>query len=51
VPEPEAFAQQAAERGIVIRFLPGRPWARASVGAWNSEEELERVVELAAASR
>jgi selenocysteine lyase/cysteine desulfurase len=51
VPEPEAFAQQAAERGIVIRFLPGRPWARASVGAWNSEEELERLVELAAASR
>jgi L-cysteine/cystine lyase len=47
VPEPEAFAQQAAERGIVIRFLPGRPWARASVGAWNSEEEVERLAELA----
>jgi L-cysteine/cystine lyase len=47
VPEPEAFAQQAAERGIVIRFLPGRPWARASVGAWNSEEEIERLAELA----
>jgi L-cysteine/cystine lyase len=47
VPEPEAFAQHAAERGIVIRFLPGRPWARASVGAWNSEEEIERLAELA----
>jgi selenocysteine lyase/cysteine desulfurase len=47
VPEPEAFAQRAAERGIVIRFLPGRPWARASVGAWNSEEEIERLAELA----
>jgi selenocysteine lyase/cysteine desulfurase len=48
VPDPEAFAQQAAERDIVIRFLPGRPWARASVGAWNTDEELERLAELAA---
>jgi selenocysteine lyase/cysteine desulfurase len=47
VPEPEAFAEQAADRRIVIRFLPGRPWARASVGAWNTEEELERLAELA----
>jgi selenocysteine lyase/cysteine desulfurase len=51
VPEPEAFAEQAAARGIVIRFLPGRPWARASVGAWNSEEEIERLTDLAAANR
>jgi L-cysteine/cystine lyase len=47
VPEPEAFAEHAADQRIVIRFLPGRPWARASVGAWNTEEELERLVELA----
>ena len=47
VPEPEAFAEQAADHGIVIRFLPGRPWARASVGAWNSEDEIERLAELA----
>ena len=47
VPEPEAFAEQAAGRGLVIRFLPGRPWVRASVGAWNSEEEIERLAELA----
>jgi selenocysteine lyase/cysteine desulfurase len=47
VPEPEAFAEQAADRGIVIRFLPGRPWVRASVGAWNSVEEIERLAELA----
>jgi selenocysteine lyase/cysteine desulfurase len=50
VPDPEAFAQQAADQGIVIRFLPGRPWARASVGAWNSEDELERLAELAASA-
>ena len=47
VPEPEAFAQRAADEGIVIRHLPGRPWARASVGAWNTREELERLAELA----
>jgi L-cysteine/cystine lyase len=50
VPDPEGFAHQAAEQGIVIRFLPSRPWARASVGAWNTDEELERLAELAAAA-
>jgi hypothetical protein len=34
---------------IVIRALPGTPYARASVGAWSSEEELERLVAAAAA--
>jgi L-cysteine/cystine lyase len=47
VPEPEAFAERAADHALVIRFLPGRPWARASVGAWNTEKELERLAELA----
>ena len=47
VDDPEAFAQRAAGEGIVIRDLPGRPWARASIGAWNTEEELERLAELA----
>jgi L-cysteine/cystine lyase len=48
VPDPEAFTQEAATDGLIIRFLPGRPWARASVGAWNTAEELERLAELAA---
>jgi L-cysteine/cystine lyase len=47
VPQPETFAQRAADEGIVIRHLPGRPWARASVGAWNTAEELERLADLA----
>jgi L-cysteine/cystine lyase len=50
VPDPEAFTQEAATQGIVIRFLPGRPWARASVGAWNTEDELVRLAHLAAAA-
>jgi selenocysteine lyase/cysteine desulfurase len=47
VDEPEGFVEQAAADGLVIRYLPSRPWARASVGAWNTEEELERLAELA----
>ena len=42
-PIPRRFVERAAAEGIVIRYLPGRPWARASVGAWNTEEELERL--------
>jgi L-cysteine/cystine lyase len=50
VPDPEAFAERAANEGLVIRFLPGRRWARASVGAWNREDELVRLADLAAAA-
>jgi selenocysteine lyase/cysteine desulfurase len=49
VPDPEGFAAHAADENVVIRFLPGRPWARASVGAWNNEEELTRLADLARA--
>ena len=47
VEDPEAFVERAAAEGLVIRYLPSRPWARASVGAWNSEAELERLADLA----
>jgi hypothetical protein len=29
---------------VVIRWLPGRGLVRASVGAWSSEDDLERLV-------
>jgi selenocysteine lyase/cysteine desulfurase len=49
VPEPVEFVERLqAEERIVMRFLPGTPYVRASVGAWSSEEELDRLVELAA---
>jgi hypothetical protein len=35
---------------VVVRDLPGRGLLRASVGAWTSDEEIERVAELAAAA-
>jgi L-cysteine/cystine lyase len=50
VPDPEAFTETAVAQGIVIRGLPGRPWARASVGAWSTDDELERLADLAAAA-
>jgi L-cysteine/cystine lyase len=34
-----------AERGVVVRELPGLGWVRASVGYWTSEEDLARLVD------
>lgn len=39
-----ATVERLAADGIVIRDLPGRGVLRASVGAWSSEEELERLL-------
>jgi selenocysteine lyase/cysteine desulfurase len=50
VPDPQAFTETAAAQGIVIRGIPGGSYARASVGAWNSDQEIERLAELAAAA-
>jgi selenocysteine lyase/cysteine desulfurase len=29
---------------VLIRHLPNRPYLRASVGAWNDESDLERLL-------
>jgi L-cysteine/cystine lyase len=47
VPDPERFTERAAAEGMVVRGIPGRSWARASVGAWNTGDELERLADLA----
>jgi selenocysteine lyase/cysteine desulfurase len=44
--DPEAERARLAEEGVVLRNIPGRDWLRASVGAWNDEEDLERLVGL-----
>jgi L-cysteine/cystine lyase len=44
-PDPLAERERLAEQGIVLRDIPGRPWLRASVGAWNDEHDLERLLE------
>lgn len=44
VDDPEAERDRLAAAGIVVRSLPARPLLRASVGAWNDEEDLERLL-------
>jgi selenocysteine lyase/cysteine desulfurase len=44
----EADVERLAADGIVVRYLPGMNLVRASVGAWTSEEDLERLVASAA---
>lgn len=41
--EPAEVVKAAYERGVVIRYLPGG-WLRASVGWWNDEGDIERLV-------
>ncbi len=43
-PDGEAEREHLAEQGVAIRNIPGRQWLRASVGAWNDEGDLERLV-------
>jgi selenocysteine lyase/cysteine desulfurase len=46
--DPPAENARLREQGVVVRHLPDHPYLRASVGAWTSEEDLERLLELAA---
>jgi selenocysteine lyase/cysteine desulfurase len=47
-PGAEAERGALAEQGVVLRDIPGRPWLRASVGAWNDERDLDRLLETLA---
>ncbi|MGO9487413.1 MAG: aminotransferase class V-fold PLP-dependent enzyme [Solirubrobacteraceae bacterium] len=42
--DPAAERELLAENGVIVRNIPDRPWLRASVGAWNDEHDLERLV-------
>jgi selenocysteine lyase/cysteine desulfurase len=42
--DPEATRDRLAEEGITVRNLPGTSYVRASVGAWNDEGDLERLM-------
>jgi L-cysteine/cystine lyase len=42
--EAEAARDRLAARGVVVRDLPGRGLLRASVGAWNDESDLQRLL-------
>lgn len=42
--DPEATRDRLFAAGIVVRHLPGTAYVRASVGAWNDESDLERLM-------
>jgi L-cysteine/cystine lyase len=42
--DAEAANERAREAGVLIRHLPGRGLLRASVGAWNDESDLDRLL-------
>jgi selenocysteine lyase/cysteine desulfurase len=44
MPDSEELPKRLAEQGIVVRNLPGTPYVRASIGAWNDESDVERLL-------
>lgn len=42
--DPPNERLRLAEAGVIVRNIPSRPWLRASVGAWNDEEDLARLI-------
>jgi L-cysteine/cystine lyase len=46
--DSETERDRLLSEGIVIRDLPGRGILRASVGAWNDESDLERLLDALA---
>ena len=43
-PDPEHDRETLHAGGVILRNIPGKPWLRASVGAWNDEDDLERLL-------
>ncbi|HLB22173.1 MAG TPA: aminotransferase V, partial [Solirubrobacteraceae bacterium] len=48
--DAEAERETLAASGCIVRNIPGRPWLRASVGAWNDESDLDRLLASLAAA-
>jgi L-cysteine/cystine lyase len=46
-PDPEAAVARLRGEGFVVRHLPRTPYVRASTGAWNREDEIDRLAESA----
>ena len=40
-----AAVKQAHARGAIVRDLPGTGWLRASCGYWNSDDDVERLID------
>lgn len=48
--DPEAVVARLLAAGVVVRSFPGLPYVRASVGAWNDQSDVERLVAALSAS-
>lgn len=46
VADDEALVERAKEAGVVVRSVPREGWVRASVHAFNSERDVERLLEV-----
>jgi selenocysteine lyase/cysteine desulfurase len=46
--DPKAEVDRLGNEGFVVRSIPAFGLVRASIGAWSSDEELERLVVAAA---
>lgn len=44
-PDPPATVGRLFDAGVVVRSLPGTPFVRAAVGAWNDQTDLDRLLE------
>jgi L-cysteine/cystine lyase len=42
--DPPAERARLADAGVLVRNIPGRPWLRASVGAWNDDADIDRLL-------
>ncbi|HUN78211.1 MAG TPA: aminotransferase class V-fold PLP-dependent enzyme [Solirubrobacteraceae bacterium] len=48
--DPVGERERLAEAGVILRDIPERPALRASVGAWNDEDDLARLIDALDAS-
>jgi L-cysteine/cystine lyase len=46
VDDPSAMRERLAAASVVVRDLPGRPYIRVSTGAWNDEQDLQRLLDV-----
>lgn len=46
VADPPAMRERLAAAGVVVRDLPGRPYIRVATGAWNTEADLQRLLDV-----
>lgn len=43
--EPLEVTARLAERGVIVRDLPGTAWIRISCGYWNDDSDIDRLVQ------